>query len=403
MKIGPNHILFFDLDDTLIHTNLVNFTAYQTVFNWLMGDNFEIEYDPSKRFNRQQFIQHYVSLPQPILEAVIALKQTLFDPALTRLDRKMANLLAQYSTTNRTVLVTGCHQERALALLKHHGLSGRFSDMIFEKADNDARSNKYQQAIAELSIPPESIIAFENSEQAIADARKAGIQYINPKITKMKTWTIEQGIWNNLPKQAVTSFYQDDYHAGNTELREANGTIEKIICTLKNQFLDKSCENLQQVVLQLTQILSEDLPLILQQTGKTDLTVCVVPRAKKKAYYTSNQLLFKTTVSDVVEKLPGFHNGTNYIVRHTDTRTTHLNHTKYAGEGDLPYPGITSKTCTMTAEIRNKDILLIDDLYTDGIGIDEDAIQTLFDMGAKSVIFYAVGKTLKHNCSIKHR
>ena len=42
-----------------------------------------------------------------------------------------------------------------------------------------------------------------------------------------------------------------------------------------------------------------------------------------------------------------------------------------------------------------KNILLIDDVYTKDVGIDEDAIQALFDHGAKSVIFYSVGKTLK--------
>ena len=60
-----------------------------------------------------------------------------------------------------------------------------------------------------------------------------------------------------------------------------------------------------------------------------------------------------------------------------------------------PYPGITKTTCTISDEIKGKDILLIDDVYTKDVGIDEDAIQALFDHGAKSVIFYSVGKTLK--------
>jgi predicted amidophosphoribosyltransferase len=41
-----------------------------------------------------------------------------------------------------------------------------------------------------------------------------------------------------------------------------------------------------------------------------------------------------------------------------------------------------------------KDILLIDDVYTCSINIDEDAIQALYDNGANSVIFYAIGKTV---------
>jgi len=34
---------------------------------------------------------------------------------------------------------------------------------------------------------------------------------------------------------------------------------------------------------------------------------------------------------------------------------------------------------------------LVDDLYTKGVNIDEDAIQALLDKGAKNVVFYSVG------------
>ena len=58
-------------------------------------------------------------------------------------------------------------------------------------------------------------------------------------------------------------------------------------------------------------------------------------------------------------------------------------------------PGITKATCTISNEVKGKDILLVDDLYTPELGIDDDAIQALFDHGASSVIFYSIGKTLK--------
>jgi predicted amidophosphoribosyltransferase len=41
-----------------------------------------------------------------------------------------------------------------------------------------------------------------------------------------------------------------------------------------------------------------------------------------------------------------------------------------------------------------KDILLIDDIYTKTVNIDEDAIQALLSKGAKSVSFYAIGFTV---------
>ena len=199
---------------------------------------------------------------------------------------------------------------------------------------------------------------------------------------------------NQILHSSVSAFYHDDYHGGDAERRNTPQSVENIICTLKNQFKDKSQSLLETTSHFLTEILMEDLPKILQTTGKEALTVCVIPRAKKETDYNSNQRLFKTTVSRVVEQLTHFHNGTNYIIRHTNTRTTHLDRSGYGGDGARPYPGITKKTCTISPEVKNKDILLVDDLYTKTVNIDEDAIQAFFDMGANSVTFYAIGKTV---------
>lgn len=38
---------------------------------------------------------------------------------------------------------------------------------------------------------------------------------------------------------------------------------------------------------------------------------------------------------------------------------------------------------------------MIDDIYTETVNIDEDAIQALLDNGAQAVVFYAVAKTKK--------
>ena len=40
-----------------------------------------------------------------------------------------------------------------------------------------------------------------------------------------------------------------------------------------------------------------------------------------------------------------------------------------------------------------KNIVLVDDIYTAGVGIDEDGVQALLDAGATSVIMYAFGCT----------
>ena len=194
----------------------------------------------------------------------------------------------------------------------------------------------------------------------------------------------------------ILAVYHGFYYAGDQEKRERTGTIENIITTLKNQFgntcrptLDQACENLKQ-------ILSKDLPEILEKTGKKELMVCVVPRSKAENTYSSSQLLFKKTIKDCITNLNGFLDGTECIVRYTDTRTTHMDKSGYGGNGDLPYPGITKNTCRIS-NVMGKEILLIDDLYTEGVNIDEDAIQALLENGAQSVIFYSLGKTMKRS------
>jgi phosphoribosylpyrophosphate synthetase len=123
--------------------------------------------------------------------------------------------------------------------------------------------------------------------------------------------------------------------------------------------------------------------------------VCVVPRAKAEIYYHANQLLFKSTVRAVISQLNGFEDGTNYLRRHTNTRTTHLRKPipNYDNGGAEPYPGITVETCDISISVKGKNILLVDDIYTPAVNIDEDAIQALINAGACSVAFYAVAKT----------
>lgn len=197
--------------------------------------------------------------------------------------------------------------------------------------------------------------------------------------------------------KSINAFFHSNYQGGNSELRETIGTVENIITTLKNQFKEKSNDVLIKAGNNLIEILQGDLPKVLQKTGKAKLTICVIPRAKALTTYSPNQLVFKQAVSLFIKKSDNFIDGTNYIIRHKDTRTTHLDRSGYGGDGDLPYPGITKKTCTICSDVKGKDILLIDDLYTESVNIDEDAIQALLDSGANSVTFYSVGKTAPRN------
>ncbi len=194
---------------------------------------------------------------------------------------------------------------------------------------------------------------------------------------------------NEFLKQDTVAYFHYDYigfgHEGNPDF----------INHLKNQFGSTDILILKNAVNQLKKVLKEDFCEIKKLNNNKKLTVCVVPRAKSEDYYSEYQKLFKKTISNVVDEIGEFVNGTNYIIRHTNTRTTHLNRSGYGGDGEMPYIGITKSTCNISKDVLDKDILLVDDIYTLDINIDEDAIQALLDNGAKSVIFYAVAKTVK--------
>ena len=160
------------------------------------------------------------------------------------------------------------------------------------------------------------------------------------------------------------------------------------ICYLKNDNDNIMKRKLEEAKILLTDILVKDFALL---HNLYDFNmICMVPRSKKESYYSSEQQLIRKTVSEVAQKL-SISDGTMCIVREKNTRTTHK---KDDADGSQPYVGITKDTCRISEDVKGKDILLVDDIYTETINIDEDAIQALLDKGAKSVMFYAVGKTI---------
>ena len=191
---------------------------------------------------------------------------------------------------------------------------------------------------------------------------------------------------NSFLDKDIQSYYSRDY------IRyKAEGNPD-FINHLKNQFNTADKSIIQNAKSELMEVIYEDLPKI-REFHNTELSVCVVPRAKAENYYSNNQKVFRRSISEIVGSLDGFEDCTQFIVRQINTRTTHMDMRGHGGDGDMPYTGITKATCNISNNIAGRNILLIDDVYTKGVNIDEDVIQTLLDLGANSVIFYAVGRT----------
>jgi predicted amidophosphoribosyltransferase len=212
----------------------------------------------------------------------------------------------------------------------------------------------------------------------------------------MNSFTISKD--DDYLKQDIQAYYNAKYttmgEEGNPDyLNNIKNTYGKPESSDADWYKKQEQIKLDDAVGKLAKALKIDLPKVLKELKKDSLYVCVVPRSKSESTYKDNQKLFKSTVKSVIKGLDNFNDTSDYIVRTSNTKTTHLDDStpNYTNDGKMPYAGITKKTCTLDKNIKDKDILLIDDIYTAGVNIDEDAIQALIDNGAKSVTFYSVG------------
>lgn len=170
---------------------------------------------------------------------------------------------------------------------------------------------------------------------------------------------------------------------------------------LKNDFGNTRKKELVKYAQEMHEKCTDDI-IEVYDNEKLD-TICIVPRSKRKDSYPGEKLYFSLYIRWIIEITNEDENdkiidGTDYIIRHTDTKTTHFHkHPEYAGDGEYPYPGITKDTCDISPNVKGKRILLIDDIYTKSINIDEDCIQALYDNGAEKVILYTVAKTVYRN------
>jgi len=202
---------------------------------------------------------------------------------------------------------------------------------------------------------------------------------------------------------ATVGYYHQDYmgydHPDNPQF----------LLTLKNTFANTNNRLLAAAQAEVVKILLSDIPEIMKE-NKINSCICVcVPRAKASQKYSKTQLMFKEAVCEAVAQLVGVADGTDCIERTIDTCTTHLAKATEEGRlsidnsGSKPYPGITIETCSINAtRFRGQNVILIDDIYTKTVNIDEDCIQALYQNGAKKVIFYAIGKTRRDGSGLMH-
>lgn len=182
LKITKDSILLFDMDGTLVDTNFANYLSYKRAIQSVKPTDTSIPFNPTERFNRSLLKRVVPNLTESEEEKIIQQKESNYKEHLsqTKLNTSVADILVEYSKTNKTVLVTNCREDRALMTLDYHNLTDKFSHLFFRQiSDNGKRVNKYINAITSLNLLAQTVIVFENEKPEIEDAIFAGISINN--------------------------------------------------------------------------------------------------------------------------------------------------------------------------------------------------------------------------------
>jgi len=182
MEITKEKVLLFDMDGTLIDTDLANFRSYETAIKSVIDNDTEMKFNPAERFTRTTLKTLFPNLSTKEVKKIVNLKEQNFKMQLsiTKMNSAVMDKLLKYYKTNKTVLVTNCRKDRAVQTLDFHNLKDKFDELYFKQySEKNSYINKYQSVLSKLNIPVHNIIVFENEQKEIDDAINSGIPIKN--------------------------------------------------------------------------------------------------------------------------------------------------------------------------------------------------------------------------------
>lgn len=174
---GHNLIFVFDLDNTLVKTNVANNESYKEAIRDIAG--IDISLNARKRFTRTELKRSLPDLSDSQISDIVEKKQSVFIKYIekTILNNNLFSILkALHACGNKTLLLTNCHKERAMKVCEYYGLVSFFNEMFF--CEDYPHRNKYKFLI-DKDYNLDSIVLFENEKRISSQALEYGIEKQN--------------------------------------------------------------------------------------------------------------------------------------------------------------------------------------------------------------------------------
>ncbi len=180
-KQGQGKLVMVDLDGTLFDTRQVNYMAYREA---LERHGFQLDYEYyCEHCNGKyymDFLPQITTQDELILHQIHMEKKAAYKKYLgcAVLNKTLIDMLRLMGREYREALVTTASKENTDDILNYFGMSNIF-DLILTREDTEhVKPNPecFIKAMAHFSALPENCIIFEDSEEGIEAARRAGVQ-----------------------------------------------------------------------------------------------------------------------------------------------------------------------------------------------------------------------------------
>ena len=179
-KIIKLENLIFDLDGTLVDTDVANFLAYKEAIQVVKKMDLTLLHRGNNRFTRQKLGSIFQNLSTSEYERIVRIKNNTYHKFLpeTKVIISVSDIIHKYAQTHRLILATNSHKHKAELILDYHELSTTF-DHKFYKEDYGNTINKYDHVLKMLNIRPEDVFIFEDDKEEIKQAKLAGVSKTN--------------------------------------------------------------------------------------------------------------------------------------------------------------------------------------------------------------------------------